>query len=85
MRYIECGCCGQYHRADYWGDCRNDEERFNLEDIPNDAEIISLEELDDMLHSYRLLNQKEEEEEEESDKYDCPIHGLQDGPDCPRC
>ena len=19
------------------------------------------------------------------DRYDCPIHGLQDGPDCPRC
>lgn len=20
-----------------------------------------------------------------NDNYDCPIHGLQDGPDCPRC
>lgn len=23
--------------------------------------------------------------EPEEEKYDCPIHGLQDGPDCPRC
>jgi hypothetical protein len=21
----------------------------------------------------------------EDDRYDCPIHGLQAGPDCPRC
>ena len=42
--YVECGSCGQYHRATYWGDCRNDEERFNLEDIPKDALICDLEE-----------------------------------------
>jgi hypothetical protein len=40
--YIECGCCGQYHRNDYYGDCRNDTERLNLEDIPEYAEIIGL-------------------------------------------
>jgi predicted nucleic acid-binding Zn ribbon protein len=22
---------------------------------------------------------------DEDECYDCPIHGLQDGPDCPRC
>lgn len=37
--YSECGCCGQFHRSNYWGDCRNDEERFNEEDIPKDATI----------------------------------------------
>ena len=26
-----------------------------------------------------------EEGECDDDRYDCPIHGLQDGPDCPRC
>lgn len=26
-----------------------------------------------------------EPEEEIEERYDCPIHGLQDGPDCPRC
>ena len=24
----ECGCCGGHHRPEYWGDCRNDAERF---------------------------------------------------------
>ena len=24
----ECGCCGCWHRKDYYGDCRNDEERY---------------------------------------------------------
>lgn len=23
--------------------------------------------------------------DEEVERYECPIHGLQDGPDCPRC
>lgn len=26
--YVECGCCGSYHRADFYGDCREDSERF---------------------------------------------------------
>lgn len=25
------------------------------------------------------------EDEIEEERYDCPIHGLQDGADCPRC
>jgi len=29
----ECGCCGFYHRKGYEGDCRNDDERYNLEEI----------------------------------------------------
>jgi len=24
----ECGCCGCYHRPDFFGDCRDDKERF---------------------------------------------------------
>ena len=32
-RYFQCGCCEQLHRADYLGDCRNDAERFNPEDL----------------------------------------------------
>jgi hypothetical protein len=31
-RIVECGCCGSYHRAEYFGDCRNDAERFASED-----------------------------------------------------
>lgn len=28
IKIIECGCCSQYHRLNYFGDCRNDDERF---------------------------------------------------------
>lgn len=41
--FIECGCCGAYHRADFWGDCREDGERFA--DVPPEARrVIDLEE-----------------------------------------
>ena len=33
QHYVECGCCGYYHRSDYYGDCRNDEERFTGQDL----------------------------------------------------
>ena len=29
---VECGCCECYHREDFWGDCRNDSQRF----LPHD-------------------------------------------------
>jgi len=32
MRIVECGCCGAYHRVEFAGDCRNDDERFANED-----------------------------------------------------
>ena len=25
---VECGSCDDYHREDFWGDCRNDSQRF---------------------------------------------------------
>ena len=28
VQMVECGCCEQYHRADFYGDCRNDSQRF---------------------------------------------------------
>jgi len=28
-RLYECGCCGGYHRATFFGDCRCDSERFH--------------------------------------------------------
>jgi hypothetical protein len=33
--FVECGCCGSYHRADFTGDCREDSERFM--DLPSGA------------------------------------------------
>jgi hypothetical protein len=40
--YVDCGCCGAYHRLDYYGDCRNDAERFD--DIPDEARIADADE-----------------------------------------
>jgi len=27
-RYLECGGCGNYHHESFYGDCRDDDERF---------------------------------------------------------
>jgi hypothetical protein len=32
--FEECGCCGEYHPSDFHGDCRDDKNRFNYEQIP---------------------------------------------------
>lgn len=44
--YVECGCCGAYHRADFYGDCRENTERFS--DVPDsawrDGRVITLDE-----------------------------------------
>lgn len=42
--YYECGCCGcgAYHPIDFYGDCRDDANRFNLEDPPEGWEEVSL-------------------------------------------
>ena len=36
--FVECGCCGAYHRTDFHGDCREDSERHW--DLPDDAVIV---------------------------------------------
>lgn len=30
--FVECGCCSAFHRTDFYGDCREDSERYP--DIP---------------------------------------------------
>ena len=32
-KFVECGCCGQYHPSDYYGECRDDKYRFNWEQL----------------------------------------------------
>lgn len=32
-RFYECGCCGAMHSADWFGDCRQDNARFDIEDL----------------------------------------------------
>jgi hypothetical protein len=43
--FVECSCCGAYHRTDFTGDCREDSERYW--DLPDDAEVIYLKDEDE--------------------------------------
>lgn len=31
--FIECGCCGHYHRVEFGGDCRDNAHRFTADQI----------------------------------------------------
>jgi hypothetical protein len=42
--FFECGCCGAYHRTDFWGDCRENSERFF--DLPKFATIVDVTEVE---------------------------------------
>ena len=35
-RFEECGVCDHLHPSDYWGDCRNDDMRFQWDEIPEE-------------------------------------------------
>ncbi len=37
-RYLECGCCGEYHEESFSGDCRNDTERWTYQEIIEDID-----------------------------------------------
>jgi len=39
--YEECGCCGYFHRIGYTGDCRDDEQRFMLDEFEDEEILIS--------------------------------------------
>ncbi|MCK5608856.1 hypothetical protein KAR91_43690 [Candidatus Pacearchaeota archaeon] len=44
-RYLECGCCGCYHKEGYEDDCRDDDERYTLNDFDfftDDIEVVPL-------------------------------------------
>lgn len=48
IRFLECGCCGWYHKEGYEGDCRDDDERYTLNDLDffsatDDFEVVPLE------------------------------------------
>lgn len=32
-KFYHCGCCDHYHPDDFWGDCRDDERRFTLDQL----------------------------------------------------
>ena len=50
--FEECGCCGGYHRDDWYGDCRNDRERYTL---------VEAEALADRIYNLQELMEMEEE------------------------
>ena len=31
--FVECGSCGAYHKVDFYGDCRDDGERFGPDQL----------------------------------------------------
>ena len=41
--FRECGCCGMFHPINFEGDCRDDSNRFLLDELPEGCEIYSLE------------------------------------------
>lgn len=45
--FFECGGCGAFHRTDFWGDCREDSERFDF--IPKGGQEIFVDEEGDFI------------------------------------
>lgn len=49
IKYLECSCCGQYHREGFGGDCQDDSQRYSFDEIIEDynggtpTEIINIE------------------------------------------
>ena len=35
VHMVECDTCDHHHRADFWGDCRNDAQRYIEQDDPS--------------------------------------------------
>ncbi len=36
--FYECGCCGHYHQEGFVGDCREDSQRFTLNELEEDRD-----------------------------------------------
>lgn len=32
-KFVECGCCGAYHPAEFYGDCRDDSNRLYADEL----------------------------------------------------
>lgn len=31
--FFRCGCCDHFHSVNFWGDCRQDDQRFTEDDL----------------------------------------------------
>ena len=58
MIFFECGCCGHYHREDFYGDCRDDFNRYTEDEAKN----MSLAETGELPRIIDLEEQMESEE-----------------------
>lgn len=41
-KFYECGICSCIHPWDWNGDCRDDANRFSLDDLARDDELLSM-------------------------------------------
>ena len=41
--FVECGGCGSYHRKDWYGDCRDDSERFTMDYLEDNGLVDEFE------------------------------------------
>ncbi len=37
LRFYECGCCGHFHLDTWYGDCREDDNRYTHEEMEEKA------------------------------------------------
>ena len=56
LRFFECGCCGHFHLMTFWGDCRDDNNRFTYDEMEQKA----MDETGDLPDIYWLDEQEEE-------------------------
>lgn len=56
--YIECGGCGHYHRQEWYGDCRDNNERFSMNYLEDNGLVA-----EDMSNIIDLEQQMEEEKD----------------------
>ncbi len=41
LQYYQCGICDHVHPWEFHGDCRDDGNRFTVEELPPGVEILS--------------------------------------------
>ncbi len=44
-KFIECGCCRCMHPLNFSGDCRDDDNRFTLDQLDNKYGVLGWEEI----------------------------------------
>jgi len=45
-QFFRCGCCECFHSRDFYGDCRNDAERFAMDELDEALGAFNWEEIE---------------------------------------